>query len=402
MNELAMNSCIEELESVFTNIRFSNYDNDGVINPSGYLDQIKDSLNKIFENKIVCTDIFYTLNTDKEYFGIIVNPAIDSVNAIKIFATDEDVVLNKYQLELDSKLFNLGLSSTELVAMIIYEISSMMSEGTISETRAMIDLHVLSEDDIIHIRDSVNYCQLITYALKDTMYKVSSMLFKEDTDELLANDTVKTMKLNDSLVSAQGKLITGVSGINDTVRNPKTIILKWVFMIYQDIKGNTASARDTLKDAREFTASIIQQGEIDKTIVSIDRIASQSLFESCSLNSVFESKALYALNELSIFKSLKMNGLRSIEDDYYELALQAKTAETEEDALYVIRGINTRLSVLEDYIYNTDLKDSEKKHWTYVANQYRSLRESILKSKINKRKYSDIFMSYGDFPSDND
>ena len=146
--------------------------------------------------------------------------------------------------------------------------------------------------------------------------------------------------------------------------------------------------------------------EIDRTIASIDRIGSSVIKESSeytsTLNKFFEENHLYKINELSLFKSLKADGLRKIEDDYYELSVKVKSIDTEADALFIIRSINSRLSILDDQIYNNTIKESEKKHWMAVARQYKDLRNVVLSKKISKRKYSDIFMDYSDFESDND
>ena len=401
MNELAMQDKLDKLVNILTQIKYSGEENEGLIKINSYIPELRDSINSIFEeDHYICTDVLYTLNTDNEYFGVIINPAIDGATAFKIFATSEPVQLTSYQLELDSKLFNAGLTSEEIASIIIFEISSLLNPGQIDHVRSLIDLHVLSDDDVIHLRDSINYNQLIIYAIKDTLYKVSSILFKEDIDDILSNDYVKMYKLDNALVFAQEKLVNNVFGMMDSVRSPKTIILQWVFMIYQDVKGYSRTSIETLKDAKTFTASKLLTIEIDKTINAIDRVGSSIVKESGTLNNFFDSKALYSLNELGLFKSLKLNGLRSIEDDYYELAVQVKSIDTETDALYVLRAINSRLSILEDYIYNNELKETEKKHWLMVAKQFRDLRNVILSKKINKRKYMDIFMDFNDFESD--
>ena len=216
-----------------------------------------------------------------------------------------------------------------------------MNPVQIDHVRELIDIHVLSEDDVVQIRDSINYNQLIVYAIKDTLYKVSSILFKEDVEDILSNNCIQMFELQDALVSAQSKLINNVFGMNDTVRSPKVIILQWVFMIYQDVKGYAASAIETLKDAKLFTASKLIGLEIDKTINCIDKIGNFIVKEAMDLNKFFDNKAMFSLNELGLFKSLKQSGLRSIEDDYYELAVQVKSIDTEADALFVLRAINS-------------------------------------------------------------
>ena len=82
----------------------------------------------------------------------------------------------------------MGLSAEELSAYILFEVSSMMdSNAVFDQIRAIIDYHALDEDMIVNIRDSVNYSQLVIFAIKDTMYKLSSLLFKESEDEIISN-----------------------------------------------------------------------------------------------------------------------------------------------------------------------------------------------------------------------
>lgn len=404
MNEMLAQERLDNLINTLNQIKYSATENEGLIKITSYISELKDRINAIFSEcgGYTCTDILYTNNTDKEYFGVYVSPVIDAVTAFKIFATSEPIALSYYQLEFDSRLFEYNLSAEEIASIILFEISSIMNPVQIDHVRELIDIHVLSEDDVVQIRDSINYNQLIVYAIKDTLYKVSSILFKEDVEDILSNNCIQTFELQDALVSAQSKLINNVFGMNDTVRSPKVIILQWVFMIYQDVKGYAASAIETLKDAKLFTASKLIGLEIDKTINCIDKIGNFIVKEAMDLNKFFDNKAMFSLNELGLFKSLKQSGLRSIEDDYYELAVQVKSIDTEADALFVLRAINSRLSILDDYIYNNTISEKDKKHWTLISKMYRDLRTSILAKKINKRKYSDIFMDYNEFESDND
>jgi hypothetical protein len=165
-------------------------------------------------------------------------------------------------------------------------------------------------------------------------------------------------------------------------------------MIYKDMKHNSTAAKDTLKDARDFTASKLEKFEIEKTILAIDRIG-QTIAEGSRIDKVFEQKGMYSLCEISLFSSLKKNGLRAVEDAYYEYTMRIKNCSTEEDAMYILRGINTRLNILEDYLNNTpDLSDFERKKWTELAYRYRALREELAKKKIwNKNNYG-IFINY--------
>lgn len=364
-----------------------------IITPTiNHLDDFRSILNTLFkDNK--CVEILYTLNTDKPFFGIKVDPVLTPTDSLAILASDDKMKLGNYKVEFDSKLFDLNLTADEFAAVLIHEISSLMdSYEIIDEARSIIDLYLLSSDDVIKLRDSVIYTQIITYGIKDTLYKLSSMIFKE-AEGLISNMSICDANLTDSLISAQEKIISSSYGLGDTVREPKTIILQWVFAMFKDISINSSLMKSTLKDAKDFTASKLVISEIDRTIKAIDSILITPVVES--LNDLFESKRLFALNELSIFKSLKQNGLKSIEDSLYEYAIRIKNCSTEEDAMYILRGINTRLSILEDYIYSTpDISEAERNRWENVANKYRDLREQLAKKKIFDKKQYGLFFDY--------
>lgn len=395
MNEFVLNELIDKLESVFLNIIYIKPEERLVAPNISHISDIKNLLNEIFKESS-CTDVMYTVNNDKQFFGIKVNPLMSANDALKILTSDEKVKFDKYQIELDSKLFDLELTGAEITATILHEVSSMInSYEVVDQLRALIDLYLLSEDDVIYIRDSANYSQLIIYALKDTLYKISSIMFKEEPEEITANRMVQTANLEDSLLSAQQKILSSSYGMGESVRTPKTIILRWMFMIYKDMKHNSNIVKETLKDAKDFSASRLDKNEIDKTLAAVDRINTQTLIENARIDKVLESKGLYAVAEISLFKTLKTNGLRGIEDALYEYALRIKNCETEEDALFILRGINTRLSILEDYLYNTpELTESERKHWELVASKYRELREQLSKKKIVNKKQYGLFFDY--------
>ena len=385
---------VEKLESVFVNILYLKPE-DRVVAPNmTNLADLRTIINSIFdENK--CLDVLYTLNTDKQFFGIRINPAMSASDATVILSTDEKVRLVNYQIEFDSKLFDIGLSGEELVAITIYEIASMMDNTEIFDNlRALIDCNVVTNDDVISIRDSVNYAQLIIFAIKDTMYKLSSMIFKDEPEDLLANPATAATETGESLLSAREKIISSISGLGDTFRTPKPVILEWMFLMYRDMKINSGIISDTLNDAKAFTASRLEIAEIDKTLDAINRIDS-SIIESknIDLNHFFEKKHLSSLNEISLFKSLKKNGLRGIENELYEYTMRVKNCTDPDDAYLVMRGINNRLGVLEDYIYSEQLTDSDRRHWEEVAQAYRDLRVVLSKKKLEGKQYG-LFFDY--------
>lgn len=385
----------ERINSIFLNILSGNEEH--LIRPSAsILGDLKNVLNEYLQG-INCKDIIFTLNTDKPFFGIKVQPVLNSADALNILLTDEKMKLKDYNVELDSKLFSVSLDSDELTAYLIHEITSMMgSYNIVDQARSYIDISLLNDDTYIKIRDSVNYSQLFIFGLCDTFYKLSSAIFKEDPEDLISNIYIQQEKLESSLLSALDKVNNSIFGFGDSVKEPKIIILQWVFTVYSEIKLNNEYIKDTLRDASEFSASRLDQNMIERTLKSVDAILSMN--ESATLTEVFRSGYADALNEISLFKSLKSNGLRSIEDAYYELLMRAKACETEEEAMYVLRGINTRINILEDYLFNTpDLSDNERKRWELLAIKYRELRNMLAKKKIMNKKQYGIYIDYNKF-----
>ena len=378
---------IEKLESVFLNILYLKPE-DRVINPDmSILGDLKTAINSIFDDN-VCINVIYTNNTDKQFFGIRINPNMSPSDATIILATDEKVKLNKYQIEFDSKLFDIGLNETELAAVTIYEISSMMDDYDLfDKIRLEVDKIMLSNEDIVHIRESVNYAQLIIFAIKDTLFKLSSMLFVDNPEDLTINPSIQACNLENYITSAREKIDSSMQGLGETLRTPGMTILTWMFTMYRNMNIYSGVVKNTLKDAKTFTASKLEITEIDKTLTSIDRIEGNVLEESVSLNEFFNKKHVSTLNEFSIFKSLKKNGLRGIENDLYEYAMKVKNCNESEDAYMIMRGINTRLGVLEDYLATENLSEHERKHWDYVCNQYRELRIALSKKKFKDKQY---------------
>lgn len=378
---------IEKLESVFLNILYLKPE-DRVISPDmSILGDLKAAINAIFDDNM-CINVIYTNNTDKQFFGIRINPNMSPSDAAVILTTDEKVKLNKYQIEFDSKLFDIGLNETELAAVTIYEISSMMDDYDIfDKIRLEVDKIMLRNEDIVHIRESVNYAQLIIFAIKDTLFKLSSLLFVENPEDLTMNVTIQACNLENYIVSARDKIDSSLQGLGETLRQPGMTILTWMFTMYRNMNIYSGVVKNTLKDARSFTASKLEINEIEKTLTSVDRIEGNVLEESCNLNQFFDKKHVSCLNEFSIFKSLKKNGLRGIENDLYEYAMKVKNCTESEDAFMIMRGINTRLGVLEDYLATEDLNDSERKHWEHVCNQYRELRIALSKKKFKEKSY---------------
>ena len=388
-----LNERVDKLRSVFLNILYMNPE-ERVVNPSmTILSDLREAINGVI-NQNVCIDASYTINYDHPFFGIRISPNMSPTDAVVILSTDDEVKLNKYQIEFDSKLFEVGLTADEITALTIYEVSSMMDSSEIfDEIRRAIDFKLITMDDVWKIRDSVNYAQLVIFALKDTMYKLSSIMFKDEDDDILANPAIQACNLTDDIISAKNKILTSTSGLGESMRDKSAVILQWMMTMYKNMETNSVVIVDALKDAKLCTGSKLEMNEIEKAIHAVNRIDMSPVTESTTLPKFFEKKNISTVNEMSLFKQLKKNGLRTIEDDLYEYTMKVRNCTNADDAYMILRGINSRLSILEDYIESESLKESEKNHWLRVADEYRNLRIMLSKKKFKEKSWG-VFIDY--------
>lgn len=391
MNEFDLDNVIDKLCSLVNNFHLLKNNNVYVSKP--YLDEMKICLSQLFDN-CECREVLYTNNIDNLFFGIRVVPIIDN-HIAKIIYTEEEVLLTKFKIEFDSRLFEMGLSVENIVAYILYEVSSIINSSTIiKKCRDIINLLIV-QDDYLPIRKCLIHSRLIGFGLIDTMYKLTGLIFREP-EELIINKLIQTAKLEEVLVNTHTIIIESLYGISNSIRTPKVSILEWVFQIYKDLENNKINIINTLKEAIDLTGSKLEKKEINNIINFIS--SSKIIFEdstNITLNKFFEINNMSSLNEISFFKQLRQSGLRSIEDSMYEYALRIKNCETEEDAMYILHGINTRLNTLEDYMYNTpELSENERSRWQKIAFNYRAMRDELIKKKIANKKTYGIFIDY--------
>lgn len=347
-------------------------------------ESLRKIINKIFDD-IICTSVIFTYNTDKIFFGIRVNPIITDSDILKIVVDDapfEEPIKN-YNMEIDLSIFN-HLNGIDVASYIVEEIASITSINTIENVRYVIDSILTEEEDSIEIRQSINYSQLLIFGVKDTMNKIASLIYK-DEDTIGINPYSEVFGNKESLREIAGIIKSNIFGEENVTASPNLSVLRWVLLIYKDVTTNYAMAKDTLETAMQTTGSVLEKREVEKTLNCIKKAYYEVISEA-----VVEE----AVRGFSLFKSLKVNGLRAIEDDLYEYKIRIKNCEDQEEAMYILRQINTRISILEDYLRNTEVSESEKERWENVILCYRNLRMELSKLKIANKKSYGIFVDY--------
>lgn len=333
----------------------------------------------------VCASVLITHNTDKVLFGVNVDPTIVDGDALNIILDTADVKLTRYNLEIDSKIIDI-LTGEEIAAYIVEEICSVMDPTTITEVQNILASLIAEKDGTINIKQSVNYTQLLIFGIKDTMKKIASLIYKEE-DAIGMLPTPNALEIQYMLSNARENIKNLIFGKEEPVTAPKMGILQWSLMVYDDIETNLRLADEVLTTARTFTGSILEQREIDKTLKCLRRAVSEVLSEGALTRSK-------TINEANLFKSLKIQGLKSLENDLYEFKLQAKNCVEQEEALYIIRQINTRIGILDDYLATEELSEAQRAKWESIAMAYRELRAELAKKNVSMRKNVGYYVDY--------
>ena len=368
------------------------YSNGNIENITPIIDQLKNSLNKCVTTG-KCVGIIFTMNTDKLLFGIRVNPYISNEAMIKIILDAEEVSFDTYEMEIDSKLLD-TVSGEELAACMVEEVCSILDPNATERVKDIIANLIAEKDGSIKFRESVYYTNIIEFAFKTTLNNVASLLYK-DKDALGMLEIPNKLELRDVLTNCRENLNMCLYGLDEPETAPNLGVLQWALMVYEDIKLNIRFAQRVLNDAKIATGSAIEVKLIDETLKSLNKAFDQIVTES---NTIIENY----LHELSLFKAIKSQGLKSIEADLYEYKVQAKNCVEQEEALIIIRQINTRIGIIEDYLATEQLSEAEKAKWTAVDMEYRELRADLAKRKLSMRKNVGDYVDYDKLDNDFD
>lgn len=375
----------EDLFSLVTRILNSN----DIVDPM-ILRDLKSELNAFFtESK--CKDIIYTNNSDKLFFGVCVMPVFDTGNIYNIMQGEKPIRIEEYYLEIDSKLFSpqLELVAPEIAALLIHEIGHMVNTGAPIETlRKNVDQYLLKEDEILQITDVVHYHKILSFGVKDALRKITS-IFERDDEEVIADAFMVSCGFGDYLESAFNKIVR--SGLNtNRYFDNKFVVLSWCLRLYKDVKYKRIASIRSLNKFKELCACRLDKREMEVVIRSLERIDDSALLEASFVDTIGDKYD-------AIIRDMKRKGISSFESDYYEFALQANNIEYHDDALLMVRSVNSRISIIDDYISSEKLSPSDSKRWNDLLSRYMKLRDQISSKVTYKDKYSRINISYPQF-----
>lgn len=353
------------------------------------LNQLKSELNSFFRDS-KCREVLFTENNDKLFFGMCVLPYIDGDITVKILQDDKPYRIEQYYLEIDSKLFDplLDLTNGEILAILLHEVGHVVNDSSpVEEVRESIDKYLLDTDDNLVISDSIHYREILAFGIKDTIKKFCSM-FEFDNEELLADEFVSAYGFGDELISAFNKITKHALAVNKGVSN-KLIVLAWTLRLYKDVKVRRIPALKTLKKTKQLSPSKLEQREVENVIRRLNRIDDDILMSESSPIESLRNK----YNET--LRNIRLRGVKSFEDDFYEIQMRARNVTMEDDALYLIRSINNKMSIIDDYVSTEEgLAESDRQRWWNLYERYNKLRNTLSDKVVYRTGGPAIIIQY--------
>lgn len=368
-------------------------------------EMIKKELNNIFKDS-TCKEVIFT-HSDSLFFGMCVYPHIDRELVTEILQDDKPVRFNSYSIEIDSKILHpsLQITPSEFTAMILHEVGHIINDPTpVNEVRKVIALQLTKQGDSLNIPKSAQYYIIISYGIKDTIRKLTSMFFIYKDSEVLADEFVLACGYGDDLNNIFNKICKSGMRINDKSVNKLTSIA-WVLSIYKEIKIKRIPALRLLAKMKSISGSVIEKREMEKMENAIKTIDDNNIEECCDytnilLYSVFnEAKSEVKSSKYAeLRKQTAIKNIRKFEQDLYEYKMRIRNIADEDDAYYLMRMVNTRISVIEDFLDHERLTENEHKRWWGLLEKYYSLREELANVSTYKYNYNNslVVVKYPD------
>lgn len=360
-----------------------------VLDPKdGSLEFLRRCLNETFKGTH-CRSVIYTNNTDKLFFGMCVMPIVSSAMAKTIILDGEvpDDMRKEYVVEIDSKLFEIGLTEREIMAILLHEIGHIVldMDQSLEEIIDATQVYVSKNNEVLNTVQVANSGSLFKFGIEDALRKMGTMFSNE---EKRADAVAAQLGYGRDLESAFEKISRRSLDLNRDVDN-KLIVLQWALRTYKNLNIDRKLAIRKLNNLIDMNGSEVENSRVKTMLNDIKNIdfkldkplgLKQDIEECCALN----EKGL-----LSIYRRHTDKAMRGIEEDLYELQLMAKATDDRDECLMILRQINSRLSILEDYLSGDKISDSNRKRYSAVMNEYLKLRAEVGK----KNTVPDEFLS---------
>jgi hypothetical protein len=280
-----------------------------------------------------------------------------------------------------------NITATELLAMLLHEVSNLIGDSEpIEAARNALNAYLAANNEHIKVSQSIHYKEILAYGLKDYLSKARSMFYTSDISDLYAHELTMAYGLNDDLASAYRKISHDNIKLYENTEVSKFITFSWTLSLYKNMRIRRVGSIRTLARAKQLTGSRLEKMEIDNVIKRIKRIDDDILVES-AMDSV-------RMKIREKMRKARMNNLRTIDSAFYELNMQVRNVEDEDDALWLMRQINNNIAIIEEYMNSSDCDEYERDKWNQVMNKFIELRDRLAKTTVYKNKQYGLFVNY--------
>ena len=353
--------------------------------------EMQDAINSVFDYHTTqdmtfgpdssCENFIVTENTDKMFFGVKVMPShkfMDRYLLDDILFEEKPVRIKTVDVEFDSKMFSplVGMTANEMMAVILYEVGHVVnSSAPVDDLRVQVDAYCAANDQVIANLKDKDAIDFMAFAVAEYISKHSS-LFTNSGDKFTADEFIHYADLDDQLENLISKIAKNNFRLHEDVDNPFAAIL-WTLRILSSLSTRKIMAIKTLKKAIDLSASVLEQNYMKSLIRGLEHVR------------------IIPVNEGALHK-FKYNTMKQFDEDYFEIAMRCKNVEEEDDAIYLMRKINTRVSIIDDYINTEKISPDDFKKWSKLLDKYKDLRDDLLKTTVYKGKQYGVFVNYPD------
>lgn len=368
------------------------------------MDSMKKILNNIYHD-FKCMNVIYTRNTDHEFFGCRIYPYNREMNNSNIadyfIGSYQDIEpagfkpFTNYQIEIDSQLFTstAQLNSEEIATMIIHDIDAYTGNSPLVMFSSHFEDCLMNMETVL-CKQSVQKCpELFLFMMNESMrYMLSSFTMLPYNPLINYNDVVwddrypivrtAIEKINHTFPETNAECIIDYK--NYSIRNAR-ILMEWYLNIYTTLDTDRYPLV-LLKKSLNYNGSELFKTKV-KTIINS--------LESSYWNNIDMGESVSESYKPGFFAKLKMDGLKSIEEDLYEYKMRLRNVETQDDAILLMRQINNRMAILDEFlIEHPELSEKDRQHWEDVFNKYQTLREDLSSKAVYNRKMYGLFVDY--------
>ena len=347
---------------------------------------IAEELNKFF-NDFKCLEVIYTLNTDKSFFGIFVRPYGADIKSILSY---QPVPVSTYQVEIDSRLVtDFGLSAAQVATLMLLDINSIKGNNYAEKIINTLDAITAYSGNTFTV-DQNNPDKIALFKLScDIVARNLTSVFCKSKNYLCyaANipNFINDYKLQEQYATAIEAIIARTVNTETEAEYPAIMMSWFSYINSNDDPGSGRYVKGMLRKALSYEASSLVRKAINATINTLDSYIPP--IQSQYLQSLTEAKH-------GLISQMKRNGLRSLEDDLYEYTMRLRNVETQDEAILLMRQINSRMSILEDYLREEDIDEKERKRWQDCYDGYAEIRNSLSKKSVYSKKMYGLFVDY--------